>query len=362
MACAEICIVGGGPAGLATAIAFRKEGLQVDVFDCAQAPVDKACGEGIMPDGIAALAELGIAIPAGVGFPFRGIRFIDGGCSFAADFPSHPACGLRRLVIHDLLATRAAQTGVALHWGMKRVDFLETGLRIDGELIQPKLLVAADGLNSPLRRASGLHEPLREEIRYGFRRHYAIAPWSPYVELHWGKRSQIYITPISDWQIGVAILSRDSKLRLDDGLAEFPEVRSRLAGVPHCSAERGSLTISRRLKQVSRPGFALLGDASGSVDAITGEGLSLAFRQAIALANAFESGDLRRYERAHRRLLRRPQKMATVLLALERRPRLRAQAFSRLAKHPDIFARLLAFHTGEPPSMRLSTTSQMFYI
>ncbi|MGH9584209.1 MAG: NAD(P)/FAD-dependent oxidoreductase [Bryobacteraceae bacterium] len=358
MGSAEICVAGGGPAGLAAAIAFRKEGFSVAVFDCAHPPVDKACGEGLMPEGIAALEELGVAIPAGAGFPFRGIRFLDGECSVEASFPSRAALGMRRTVLHALLANHAAQAGAVLHWGVRRLDFTGDGLVVDGAQVRPKLIVAADGQNSALRRSSGLDQPLREEIRYGFRRHYAVAPWSPYMELHWGKRSQLYITPISSHEIGVAILSRDSKLRLEQGLAEFPAVARRLEGIEPCSSERGGLTVSRKLKQVSRPGLALLGDASGSVDAITGEGLSLAFRQAAALAQTLPSGDLRSYERAHRLILQRPRRMAALLLALERRPRLRAQAFARMAKHPEIFARLLAIHAGEAHTPQLRSTAQ----
>lgn len=347
MAPADICIAGGGPAGLAAAIAFRRKGFSVAVFDCASPPVDKACGEGLMPDGIAALSELGVAIPSSAGFAFHGVRFVEGDYSIAGAFPSHPALGVRRTVLHGLLTKSATEAGATLHWGVKRMQFTGGRLLVDGLALNPKFIVAADGQNSALRRAAGLDEALSEETRYGFRRHYPIAPWSSYMELHWSKRCQLYITPVSNREIGMAILSRDAKLRLEEGLAEFPEVRRRLACTEPSSSERGALTVSRRLKKVSLPGIALLGDASGSVDAITGEGLSLAFRQAAALVQAVESGNLDYYERAHRLISLRPRRMAALLLALERRPRLRAHVLARMSRHPEIFARLLAIHTGE---------------
>lgn len=306
-----------------------------------------------MPEGIAALEDLGVTIPTGAGFAFRGVRFIEGECLLEASFPSRPALGLRRTVLHDLLAGCAADAGADLHWGVKRLEITEGGLTADGAAMRPKFVVAADGQNSALRRASGLHQPVEEGIRYGFRRHYPIAPWSPYVEVHWGKRSQIYITPVSSQEIGMAILSRDAKLRMEEGLAEFPVLSRRIAGATPSSVEKGALTVSRRLKQVSWPGLALLGDASGSVDAITGEGLSLAFRQAAALADAVQSGNLSYYERMHRLICQRPRRMAALLLALEQRPRLRAHTFARMTRHPEIFRRLVAVHAGGKSVARL---------
>jgi menaquinone-9 beta-reductase len=90
----------------------------------------------------------------------------------------------------------------------------------------------------------------------------------------------------------------------------------------------------------------LIGDASGSVDAITGEGMSLSFRQAFVLADALESGDLGAYEAAHRRLMRRPAYMAQLMLMLDRFPRVRPHVLRLFAAEPVIFERLLAVHAG----------------
>ena len=70
----DVFVAGGGPAGLATAIAARRHGLSVLVADGAVPSIDKACGEGLMPDGVEALRKLGIAIPEREAQPFRGIR------------------------------------------------------------------------------------------------------------------------------------------------------------------------------------------------------------------------------------------------------------------------------------------------
>jgi len=89
-----------------------------------------------------------------------------------------------------------------------------------------------------------------------------------------------------------------------------------------------------------------VGDASGSVDSLTGEGLGLAFQQAGALADALASDDLIKYEVAHRRINRPSEVMSRILLAMEDRPWLRRRALDALAKEPHLFERLLAVHSG----------------
>jgi flavin-dependent dehydrogenase len=110
------------------------------------------------------------------------------------------------------------------------------------------------------------------------------------------------------------------------------------------------------LGQVYRGNIALTGDASGSVDAITAEGLSLCFHQSIALADAIEKGKLADYQRAHRELTSRPNAMGWLLLLLDRYPSLRRRALRGLAEDPELFARLLAAHVGEGSSKALAAT------
>jgi flavin-dependent dehydrogenase len=110
--------------------------------------------------------------------------------------------------------------------------------------------------------------------------------------------------------------------------------------------ERGGVSASRRLKSVFRGRVALVGDASGSVDAITGEGLCLLFQQAVALASALEAGDLSFYQAAHRRIGKRPELMAALMLMLGGGGRLRRRAMRAFEGHPRLFARMLAMHVG----------------
>ncbi|HEV3198024.1 MAG TPA: FAD-dependent monooxygenase [Bryobacteraceae bacterium] len=336
MSTADVLVIGGGPAGLAAAIASRLKGLEVTVVDAAHPPIDKACGEAVLPSGVEALRRLGLRLSSDDAFLFRGIRFLGGGVSLEARFESGWGLAIRRTRLHQILAGRASELGVRLLWG--------TRVTHDDRLTSCRWVVGADGEHSRVRRTAGLDAVRQESLRFGFRRHYQISPWTDFVEVHWGSRCQIYVTPVSHEEVGVALLSRDPHLRLDGALAEFPELRSRLQCARESSTERGGVSASRRLRRVFRGHTALIGDASGSVDAITGDGLSLSFQQAIALSEALCSGDLASYEAAHSRLARRPTLVANVLLLLDRFPWLRRGVLRMLAFDPPIFGKLLARH------------------
>ena len=124
---------------------------------------------------------------------------------------------------------------------------------------------------------------------------------------------------------------------------EFPELAARLRGAK-MSPERGEITMTHSFPRVYRDRIALIGDASGSVDAITGEGLCLSFQQANALADALLADDLAAYQRAHRQISRRPTLMGRLLLTLDRSAIVRRHTLRTLASHPQIFARLAAAH------------------
>jgi len=334
----DVLIIGGGPAGLALGIAARRHGLRVAVVDRGAPGADKACGEGLMPDAVAALAALGVEVPVSDAQPIRGIRFVGHGREFEAAFPHGSGLGLRRTTLHRLLTQHACQAGVELHWHTTVPS---------GEASQmARFVVGADGENSAMRRWAGLDAAVRASRRFGFRQHFEIEPWSDCVEVHWARDCQIYVTPVGARLVGVACLSSSPYLRLEQALRQFPAVARRLQGAPAASEERGGVSASRRLKRVATGTVALIGDASGSVDAVTGEGLGLAFKQALALGEALATGDLRRYQRQHDLIRRRPAMMAGLLLLLDRRERLRRGVFSAFAAHPALFSRVLSFHTG----------------
>jgi len=74
---ADVLVIGAGPAGIATAIAASLKGLRVSVLDYRKPPIQKSCGEGLLPTAVTSLQSLGIHLTSNEGFPFRGIRFSD---------------------------------------------------------------------------------------------------------------------------------------------------------------------------------------------------------------------------------------------------------------------------------------------
>jgi flavin-dependent dehydrogenase len=343
-------IVGGGPVGLATAIALRARGFMVTVADRALPPIDKACGEGLMPDALASLARLGITLRPETCFPFRGIRFLGSGSAVDASFPSGMGVGIRRTHLHQALIDRAEEAGATLLWGTPVRGLTEAGVTagvvLDSGPVECKWVVGADGEKSRVREWAGLDGTRHTSLRFGFRRHYRIAPWADCGEIYWCSGSQIYVTPIGPQEICVAVISRNSHLRLEHALPQHPQLFERLKMAPVTTAERGAVSATRRLARVYRNRVVLVGDASGSVDAITGEGLRLGFEQGMALAKALEDGDLSEYAAAHRRLARRPAFMAALMLSLDRSAWLRRRVLHALSDDPGIFATQLAMHVG----------------
>ena len=342
----DVFVIGGGPAGLAAAIAARQKGFEVVLADPCAPGADKACGEGVMPEGLEALRRLGVDIPACETHPIRGIRFLHSGLVAEARFAHAAGVGIRRTTLHRMLAERAAACGVRLIWKTAVAGITPEGVALPGGVVRARWICGADGSRSRVRRWMGLDPRHPPSPRYGVRRHYHARPWSDCVEVYWGSQSQLYLSAVGREEVCLVMISRVPGIRVDQVLPAFPELAAGLACAEPASADRGGVTTSLRLRRVYRGCVALVGDASGSVDAITGQGLSLSFQQAHAWAAALEQEDLGQYQAAHRRILRRPAMMARLMLALDGRPKLQRRVLRIFAEEPGLFARLLAAHVG----------------
>ncbi len=328
----DLIVAGGGPAGLATAIHAARAGLETVVVDRRSGPIDKACGEGLMPHTVRHLEGLGVPLR---GKAFRGITYLDSTRRAEAHFRSGSGLGVRRTVLSDALRETAEAAGVRII----RTDVGEVSQ--DGNAVRcgdlrARYLAAADGLHSPIRRSLGLDKPGRGRRRWGIRRHYQIAPWSDTVQVYWARDTEAYVTPVADDCVGVAILtSRQGKF--GDHLLEFPALAEQLDGHAH-GKERAAGPLRQRVRSRAAGRVMLVGDAAGYVDALTGEGLGIAFGGAELLVNSVLADAPQDYDRQWRAMSRRYRLLTAGLLQASGVPPVRAAIVPAASALPAVFA------------------------
>jgi menaquinone-9 beta-reductase len=312
----DVAIVGGGPIGLVASIAARLEGLTVVVLEQRDGTIDKACGEGLMPGAIPLLEKLGVDPD---GMPIKGITYTQGSRTVSHRFAGAPGRGVRRTTLHAALSERANELGVVRR--VVKVDEVSQdadSVEVGG--ITARYLLACDGLHSTISRLTGLALPApKRSRRYGIRQHYSVKPWGDTVEIHYGRRAEIYITPIAENEVGVAMLGAQHT-DFDAAIADIPGLARRLDGATLLSSRRGAGPFRQRTRARTKGRVLLVGDASGYVDAITGEGLRLGFAQALAAVACVIDNDPHRYEGEWTRITRDFRVTTTALVRFATSP------------------------------------------
>lgn len=325
---ADVVVAGAGPAGLAAAIHAARAGLSVTVLEPRPGVIDKACGEGIMPGGVEALAALGIRP---VGIPFLGVRFadaVDPDLDAYATFPEGLGLGVRRTALHAALKQRAATLGV--RFANERITSFEQGaceVSVNSDL-RARWLIGADGLRSFVRRQLGVDRPPRRGPRLGLRRHYAVRPWTDRVEVYFGEGAEAYVTPVDMNLVGLAFLfegrpeDQRGAGRFDELLTRFPVLAERVVGEPIASRLRGAGPFEQRVERRVVGRVLLVGDAAGYLDPLTGEGVALGLATADAAIRSILEEAPAAYELRYRQLTRRYFALTSALLAVARHRRL----------------------------------------
>ena len=355
----DLVVVGGGPAGLAVAIVAAERGLSVVVVERRDFPPDKACGEGVLPPGVKALERLGIAsrFDRSTSFPFAGIRFIqEDGSSAESRMPSK-GIGIRRTVLVEALARRAEELGAVLHNRCSVIGFKATSSEAavytsEGEIFA-RLVVAADGLHSSLRKASGLEAAPNSRRRFALRQHYKIRPWTDFVEVYVDEKGEAVVTPVSDESVGINFVWEDGVIeepKISVLAGRFPALLARLGNATTISTVRGAGPMASAATRRNGERVVLVGDAAGFVDSISGDGLSIAFNSALILGKHLPEilkrgatrESMQAYEREARRVYRGYWFVTSGLLMVARHPRARRAIINSLMRYPGAFNALMS--------------------
>jgi flavin-dependent dehydrogenase len=366
----DVVIAGGGIAGSALAIFLGRRGFEVEIFERAQFPREKTCGEGMMPAGVAVLERLGLAEAIG-GTEFCGVRYHFGRSIAEGRFPQEagkPATGRgqrRKHLDHVLLQEAARTSGVRVHTGVCVEGLLwekgrVAGLLVGGKAERGRLVVAADGAHSRLRHALGLDVAPRRK-RIGLRAHFRLAQGqehSPWVEVFVSRGYELYITPLPERELLVAALADAEALEppaersFEKWRRAHPGLAARLDEAEQISPLAMTSPLSGRARSGVAPGVVLLGDAAGFVDPITGGGMTQALLAAELLAGhtaarlGADEAWLLEFERERRAMLRDYFALTELVLRLSKYPRLCEGVFAALAHVPPVFSHFIGVAAG----------------
>lgn len=307
----DLLIAGSGPVGMVSAIHAAEAGLKVIVIDPRIGSIDKACGEGLMPQALDHLQQIKVDPP---GHDLIGIRYISGSKSVAAKFSGKPGRGVRRTVLSDHLRQRASELNIVFVEG-RVADVEQNNDWVKAAGIQSRYLIGADGLHSTVRTSLNLDLKPKKKVRqrYGLRQHFAVKPWSEYVEVYWLPHAEIYVTPVDDKTVGIAILGSDH-LNFWEIISKLPDVQNHLINAGPVSKLRGAGPLRQNLSARTLGRTLLVGDAAGYVDALTGEGMRVGFEEGAAAIRSILADTPSSYEADWHQITRSYRTLAGTLL------------------------------------------------
>jgi len=378
----DVVVVGGGPAGSATALQLARAGVAVRIVERARFPRTKVCGEYLSGGAVDALARLGVldAVRA-VASPLRGVRLVPTGGEPVALAFVRPALACARDVLDAVLLDAAVAAGAVVE--LARVDDLViedgrcAGVRVrtdDGGLEErrARVVVGADGIGSLVARKLRLTKPPWRGARYAVGGHYeGFGAFDEHVEMYVGGGAYFALNPLSQLRANVMVVVPKDRLALwsrdiDAGVGGVADLLGRgvrsFAGAARLGPRVSMGPLAHDVRRPTAPGAILVGDAAGFLDPFTGQGVFLALTGAERAADAVvaalrersgEAAAFASYARwrtgdvAWRRRL-----CATVALLVDVPP-LARRAATRLARFPDVATTLVEALAGAIPPRRV---------
>jgi flavin-dependent dehydrogenase len=390
MAECDVLVVGGGPAGAATAAFLAREGWGVTLIDRARFPRPKPCAEYLSPQAgrvLHALGALDDVVRHAVeltGMEVRapsGARIVGEFAAVTAFRPFHAhGLSLPRLVLDDLLLRHARDAGVQVVEGERVIDIVRDksgvvfgtrSLGSDGvqRTRRARLVVGADGLRSIVARRAKLARHARWPRRLAFVAHYrGISGIGQRGEMLVERDGYVGMAAVGTDRANVSLVvdqsyvaRRRSATEDPEGSADIlshwieshPHIAARFSRAERVTPVQSTGPFAARARRAWAPGLALVGDAADFFDPFTGEGMYSALLGAEALSHHAgcalrDGGDaaLRDYDRWRGVEFSPKWRVEWLIAAAVARPRLLERAARAFAARPDL-AHLLVGVTGD---------------
>src|SRR5262245_22853556 len=308
----DVLVVGGGPAGAATAFWLAKAGREVAVLERKTFPREKTCGDGLTPRAVRQLQDMGLEPVLAERFHRHdGLRALAHGITLELDWPEHPefpsyGYTVRRRDLDQLVAQHAVDAGATLQEGTEALRPVLDGGLVTGAIVKDKqtgttrelharFVVVADGANSRFGRALGTMRNRRYPQGMAIRG-YVESPnhADTMIESSLDVRDRHgnslpgygWIFPVGDgWiNVGVGLLStfRDYKsVNTTHLMDEFVATRPAHGGTTEEAARTvpvgGRLPMAGSVTPKVGPTWVVVGDAAGSINPFNGEGIDYAY-------------------------------------------------------------------------------------
>lgn len=309
----DVAIIGAGPAGSTLAALLAKRGLSVALIDRDRFPRDKVCGEFLSYDALPLLESLGLASALDEAGATRidRCRVIGNRAPYEFALP-HAARGLSRFAFDAMLFDHAERQGAAVFDGWTAIaigpDRVTIQRRGGSRAIGARVIVGAWGrwgrFDQQLDRTFVRDRAHRS---FGFKRHYVATAPSSSIDLYSFRDGYLGVNQVEGGITNICGLVRAERLAGHRGRWDaFVEgIRSESRSLEalyaaHEPAQEDFLSsdpVIFRARSAVEKGIFMIGDASGIVDPLTGNGMAMAIQSAFLAAPFLANACARSAER-----------------------------------------------------------------